>query len=299
MTYNPDQPRDNKGEWTASSASAALNTDGTKPYIALADVNPTSVERAKTIAALAEASAKELNYDPSKINVTDKEHVFTLNGKELKAAGTAILSDGRGIINLHANQIATNEDVPSVMAHEVMHQKFQTFVNDYLAEKALVEKDPLYANRDIGAKPVKFDPGNPVHAAQKAAGAVVFDDGMFREKPFMRGDGLLNAPYDEKYPTYQAFTKAHSVDARDFAKTDGVTDYSRKWWEAWHGQTASTSQAMHETLAEIARLKFEGNDVQHIVTKKNGLKTIRKTADPNWTKLYKAVEDHWKKRVKK
>ncbi len=294
MTFNPDQPRDAKGEWAASAASGALNTDSTKPYIALADVTPTSVERAKTIAALAEKSAKALGYEPNKVNVTDKEHLFTLNGKELKAAGTAMLNTG--VINLHANQIGSNADVPTVMAHEIMHQKYQTFVNEAHAERAAMEKDPDYRREN---KMVTFDPSNPIHAAQKAAGAVVFTDGTFREKAFMRGDGLLNAPWDAKYPIYQAYTKATMPGSSDFAKTDGVSQYSREWWDAWKGQTASTSQAIHETLAEIASLRFGGNKVQHIVRKPDGLLTLRKTVDPKWNALYKAVEDHWKKRAKK
>lgn len=285
MTYDPNEPRDKKGEWT---------TGGEKPFVSLTSHTPESAARAEIISNLAAKSAAALGFKPTAINVTDQEHKFTLNGVERKAAGTADLKTGT--INLYTGQIHTNEDVPGLMAHEVMHQKYQTFVNDYQAERAAMEKDPDY-RKDSSL--VTFDPANPIHAAQKAAGSLVFTNGQFREKGFMRPDGLLNAPYDAKYPTYQAFTNAHMTDSRDFAKTDGVSPYSREWWDAWHGQTASTSQAMHETLAEIARLKFEGNKVQHMVRKPDNLLTLRKTPDPKWTALYRAVEDHWKKRAKK
>lgn len=283
-----NEARNKQGEWTAGGG------DSQRPSVSLSDTSEPSTRKAEIIASLAAKSADALGFKPTAINVTDKEYKFTLNGVERTAAGTADLNTGK--IDLYTGSIHSNDDVPGLMAHEVMHQKYQTFVNDYHAERAAMEKDPDYHKT---SRIVPFDPSNPIHAAQKAAGDITFTDGTFREKGFMRGDGLLNAPWADKYPTYQAFTQAHMTDSSDFAKTDGVSQYSRDWWDAWHKQTVSTSQAMHETLAEIARLKFEGHPVQHITTKANGLKTIRKTPDPKWTALYKAVETHWKKRAKK
>lgn len=280
------EPRDKQGQWTSGG--------GGKPSVSLSDASEPNKVRADIISSLAEKSAKALGYQPGAVNVTDAEHKFTLNGVERSAAGTADLTTGK--INLYTGQIHSNDFVPSLMAHEVMHQKYQTFVNEAHAERAAMEKDPDYHRT---SRIVPFDPSNPIHAAQKAAGDITFTDGTFREKGFMRGDGLLNAPWADKYPVYQAYTKAHMPDSSDFAKTDGVSNYSRDWWDAWHKQTVSTSQAMHETLAEIASLKFGGNPVHHMVRKPDGLLTLRKTVDPKWSALYKAVETHWKQRAKK
>lgn len=286
------EARNKQGEWTAGGSS------GQRPSVSLSDTSEPTARKAEIIASLAAKSADVLGYKPNAITVTDQEHKFMLNGVEHKAAGTADLN--AGTIKLYTGQIHSNDDVPGLMAHEVMHQKFQTFVNDYEAERKALELDPDY-HKETTSKWVKFDENNPAHVESKRTGNMVTTDGQIRERDlgFMRADGLLNAPYDAKYPTYQAFTKAHMPGSSDFAKTDGVSKYSRDWWDAWHGQTASTSQAMHETLAEIARLRFEGNAVNHMVRKKDNLLTLRKTIDPKWNALYKAVDEHWKKRAKK
>jgi hypothetical protein len=102
-----------------------------------------------------------------------------------------------------------------------------------------------------------------------------------------------------------------------------VSDYSKEYWlgnqtpvereyiknsvtgEKGTYTTASIplENAFHETLAEIARLKYAGEPVYH---KKRGevegkpvyFSTSTKGVKPEWSALYKAVNENWKRRNK-
>jgi hypothetical protein len=66
-------------------------------------------------------------------------------------------------------------------------------------------------------------------------------------------------------------------------KHDGLTDYSRDWWKSYEdGHTSSTRLPIHETLAEMAALDWEG-----MLNEKDLSIWYR---DPNpWKKIYKAI----------
>ncbi len=137
----------------------------------------------------------------------------------------------------------------------------------------------------------------------------------------MRADGLLNEPYASKYPAYQAYTQAMMPDIAKFAKSDGVSDYSKQYWLGYqtpmevkfinpqgNEQTALTTSvplesAFHETLAEITRLKYAGEPIYHkklgeVEGKPVYFGTTVKGLKPEWSALYKAVNENWKRRSK-
>ena len=88
-------------------------------------------------------------------------------------------------------------------------------------------------------------------------------------------DGRLKPPYDTKYPLAHAYAvwdvdkntasgklpedlspKPEAPYLRNIlATTDGVSDYSHQWWEAYFAGKCTEQQAIHETLAEMAALK--------------------------------------------
>jgi hypothetical protein len=328
--------------------------------MSLATSDPASVEKANNIAHIAAQTAEKLGFDPKLITVSDESKTFELNGKTMYYAGAAILPrpamvgkldvlsiqqverDGAlstrilpqdstevGPVVLYSSHIGSDpKEVAGITAHEIEHQKFQAFINDYRAERARMEKDPAY----LATFPKWSEDGKTMISRGT--------------NDFMRPDGLLRDPHADRYPTYQSYTQAMMPSISDFAKTDGVTGYSRDWWNAWENRTANTEQAMHETLAEIANLKriYEFTNAEnkeaheknvayirehggqwtpeqeaewkaynnrnnlpiriiHLMRKptKDGAAmflTTKRGLDPNWNRLYKAVDANWKRRNK-
>lgn len=207
-------PRDTGGRWANTPGQPALD------------------EEARRIKLAADSVAAALDYDPSLISINTGEKKFTLNGKQYDYAGAAYLETGK--IELYSKQLSPSSIAPTT-AHEIGHQKFQRFTNDYQAEYKRMSDET--ANIDVDT--------------------------------YMKPNGLLREGYAEKYPLYQKWTEVMQPSIlEDFAKTDGITEYSKEWWKAWHAKTANTSQAMHETIAEMtAREYMEGPDYEDEVGK--------------------------------
>jgi hypothetical protein len=303
--------------------------------------NAANAEKADTVAKIAAQVAEKLDFDPKGINISDDSRTFELNGKVMNYAGWAtrpskprlvteqdgskqVVGGGIGTVTLFTPHVGNNPSaIAGVAAHEIAHQKFNALLSDKNADSLKMPHDPDYG-KDPEWK--VYDPTNPAHAEMKANGALVSTpqtDGTvkIREPGFMRPDGTLNEPYASKYPAYQAYTKAMMPMIAKFAKSDGVSDYSKEYWQGVQTPveksfinssgveqkytTASipTESAFHETLAEIARLKYAGEPVYH---KKLGevdgkpvyFSTSAKGVKPEWSALYKAVNENWKRRNK-
>ena len=200
-------------------------------------------EHAQKILGASQASAKLLGYDPQMVEASNEDHEFHV-GKETKsryAAGLAFLNTGK--IMVFPRQIPTPELAVSVMAHEVMHQKYQTVLNAVEAERKEMMKDP-----------------DTLRA--------------------MRPDGSLSAPLDAKYPLYSRFVK-HDNQQVERAKSDGITEYSRAYWtQAAPGvsdRTVSIPAANHETLAEMARVLTDTGTLQGAPEWKSYYRDVDKT----------------------
>ena len=312
---NENELRDYHGRWTAGGENAppppapsperwaALGVgDQTMQVVSgltggafVAVLNPDHVEDARRIGLAASAVARELDFDPAKINVTDQELVFELGNTNHTYAGVADLQ--RGFITLYTGHLAP-ASVPGVVAHEIMHQKWEAYTKDYRAESDKVMSDP-----DAKDKPYR--------------GA----------EAFMHPDGTLGPKYAERYPVYQEYTKL-MMNSEKMRNEDGCSEYSREWWNAYKSPNNSVErsyinvqgneqkyttgkvtqdQAYHETLAEMARLDYErrhagippdkvkGNSPGPPAQKTDG--TFSKTRySTDWLDLYNAVNRHWKAR---
>jgi len=99
--------------------------------------------------------------------------------------------------------------------------------------------------------------------------------------PGIRPDGSLRTDaLKERYPLYQAKWAVQDSPGTwvKLQKEDGVTDYSRAWWQAHDDGKASLRQAVHETYAEINMLAFTG--------KRDGKTLAELGVKPAWRKLY-------------
>jgi hypothetical protein len=338
MTFDPNEARDQSGRWTVGGGGFGAHPEG--PYMEV--TKPENAAKAHDVAKIAAQVAKKLDFDPAQIHISDESKTFELNGKTMNYAGWATrpkdpyletnpdgskqaIGGGIGTVTLFTPHVGDSpEAIAGVTAHEIAHQKFNALLSDKNIDSLKMPYDPDYDKRPEW---VTYNPGDPVHAAMKEGGALLSStqgDGTvkIREPGFMRPDGTLNEPYASKYPAYQAYTKAMMPMVSDFAKSDGVSDYSKEYWLGYQTPqelsfvnakgveqkytTASipAESAFHETLAEITRLKYanvpihhrklgevDGKPVYFMTGGKPGLK-------PEWSKLYKAMNENWKRRSK-
>lgn len=228
--------------------------------------------------------SKDLDFDPAAIYVDNgAPGKFSLNGKQLQAAGfahTSRIGKDTQVITIFG-QNAHPATVNGVIAHEIEHVKFETAIKRYREEYERVMAEPK-------------------------------DEG--RVDPVMKPDGSLKPPYDEKYPAYTAMQKTYARPMDDFAVSDGVSDYSLDWWDSWKSSAednTSGTSAVHETLAEMSRLKHEtGRFPPHLGDRllrwripAGGTVDDAKPAPSDaqiarnakvWRDLYRAVDKVWK-----
>jgi hypothetical protein len=225
--------------------------------------------------------AADLDFDASKIYIAyndDPDVNFVLNGREFKAAGLAYTVNPdpaiQGTIKLFPQQIHDVAATERVAAHEIKHIKFQNALDRLRSEEL-------------------------------ALGAAM--SGELRGVPtsdIFTSTGALKPPYDAQYPALNEMNPAFArFTSDDFAKTDGVSNYSREYWKQFESNPDSPANyrsAMHETLAEMAATKYRtGKFPEHSRTTPGGplspSGTVPTTAERNagtrrWRNLYRATE---------
>jgi len=222
----------------------------------------------REIQGAAEASAVFLGYSVSKVVMSATPHNFTIGEHAQTAAGTAH-PDGR--IVLYPEQIWRAKDVPGIMAHEVMHQKYRAVQAAFQADRKAFQEEP-------------GPPPNPQGAT--------FEEREGGRLMVINPDGSPRPPYDKKYPLYADMIKHfNSMDKR--AKSDGVSDYSKEYWDvAYQPGTgkekakfdwAKAFLAENETLAEMARIELD---------------TEKLPGKPAWRSYYKSIA-HWYDELRK
>lgn len=229
--------------------------------------------------------SKDLDFDPAMIDIDHgAPSKFTLNGQQYEAAGLAHthkIGKAALLVTIYSQKITGDAMLRRVTSHEIEHIKFETAYNRYQADYQKVLKEP---NLVSGPDPV------------------------------MRADGTLKPPYDTKYPAYTAMVDFTTRSIEDFAAADGVSDYSFDWWKNWKangGRAEDAHSAQHETLAEMARIKYEtGKFPEHmgerILSWRIPLGGTVDDAKPKpsqaqmdrnaklWRDLYRAVDKVWK-----
>lgn len=258
-------PRDSDGRFGSGGGSPfATPENATVPRVQVDLEDQSKAEGARRYALAAQAVAEQLHFRPEYITVTDREYKFDLNGKKYDAAGTA---SKLGNITLYLNNLSPG-DVRNVTAHEIEHEKFNAFLNDYHDEKQAVMALPK------DSAPVQINTGtdNPQTVMRDA----------------MKPDGTLREPYDKQFPVYTAYTALiegtnSNPDLRaKMAKEDGCTPYSKQWWDEVAAGKATPEQAIHETLAEMASVRMKSSDTHEQHVKDYGEVNAARMADATW-----------------
>lgn len=226
MTFDPNEKRDETGKWTKDGSGL--------PPLTLPEFN--GVGSMEFVRERADTIAKDMGFDPKRIDISEDKPTFELNGKQYNTGGIAETNkpEGEGRIVIYRQNIVASA-LDGVIVHEIEHMKFQTVLNRYATESSAVGKEP-------GPAP---DPEHKYYWGRNGGPDAV-----------MAPDGHLRGDYAAKYPVYSGMQEAfYKHGAQAFGKTDGVTPYSYDWWSAFQDGKTGSYQAVHETLAEMARVK--------------------------------------------
>lgn len=251
MGYNPNEARDYHGRWGSGGAGAP---DAPMVDPRLSKMPPVREEPTpENVRKWVDEACDRHGWDKGMVDVTTEPYKFKLNERDAEA-GSASSQSGR--ITVYAtpgNNLTHNFVVNDMMPHEIMHQKFATWMSDAKAEYEEVKKIPLNSVPVEGS----FRTDENGNQVQRMADA-------------MKPDGTLRPPYDTRYPTYQEMVTLLEGKQGQLQKEDGHTAYSEQWWKEAAGPgrevkwTApnGVEQTMHvgvgitapinETLAEMA-----------------------------------------------
>lgn len=224
-----------------------------------------------------DAVAAKLKFNANKITVETVDKEFVLNGRTFFYAGGARLSTGE--IFLYKNQVS-EASLDGIVAHEIEHHKFQSAIDTANVERMDMMREP-------GPPP---DPNGATFWERRGGKDAV-----------MAPDGTLRPAYAKKYPVYTAMQKAlDSVPIEKFEIGDGVSAYSLEYWQEYKKGTISRIVALHETLAEMARVKLEtgklpeplGPRITSYLNQGVPKRTVLES-QMAWRTLYRTVDKVW------
>ena len=201
------------------------------------------------------AAAIDLKFDPDLIEYTDEDRTFELNGMQMHYAGSYTRGEpGIKIYHPHVNM----NSVAGIVAHEIGHRKLDLFRRKYLKEFDEVMKDPGL-------------PANPEgqYWWEKRGG----------HETVMKADGSLRAPFDKKYPVYEAWVQLTELNRDKMVKGgQGFSNYTDEYWKGFLDGTITIDKPIHETIAEMSRIKYQ---------------TGKLPGSPGWKKLFNMMEKNW------
>jgi hypothetical protein len=216
---------------------------------------------------IARETAEKNDFNPDNIDYTYEDKEFKLGEATYKYAGS--YQWGSPAITLYMPQL-TEKTIAGVTAHEIAHRKFDHLIRARQAEYNAMMADP-------------GPPPNPdsEHIWERRGGT----DAM------MKADGMLRPPYDQKYPLYQEWERIQNM-RPTLSETDGVSPYSRAYWEDWHkGGATKTDLATHETIAEMSKALTKWG--RHAVDAKAPWKDLYALMENVWSKTPQETRDEW------
>jgi hypothetical protein len=255
--FNPDQPRDPNGEWTSGGISVPTQKD--KEFIGaeMNDHEATSV--------VIRNRAREMNFPIKKVETRPGA------GKEFKVGEHNYQEAGHAEIYTTGNIVlytgAVNMfNAGGIVAHEVEHVRFEGVLNNYHDDVNRLNYWSSHENYHS-----EFD------RVTDGAGWLDASKGSAVDFPV----ATVLQPYLDK-----------NVD--QLAKEDGVSAYSRAYWESartpeaaakFGGYVQARERAIHETLSEMARIKYQSSTKGSNERPEPG--DLKPT--PMWNSLFKEV----------
>lgn len=179
-----------------------------------------------------EAAAKELGYDPNRIEYAGEPFAFKVGEEQYVAGGTYHPDTRRIRLYKGAFTPDRSEVYKGLLAHEIQHDRWNSFM------KKAQEQDDALNERLTGE----------------------YKAGIHYTKSFMKPDGTIRDPKEaKKYEAQQLRSKIFQ-EWEMLEKSDGMTEYSKSYWKSHMTKRTSETfnKALNETLAEAAHLKTTG-----------------------------------------
>lgn len=314
MTFNPNEPRDKDGKWTAGAGAPALT-----PY-----EEESAREYAQSYTEAAKVVCERLGFDPANMKVTTEDKLFELNGASYHYAGSCDLASKT--ITLYQPNV-TLKSVPTVAAHEIGHAKFQTFFTDYQAEYEAMTQATKDVDLDTYMKMNGLLKGEwaerfPLYQKYTEVMMPSITDG------FAKSDGIT--PYSQEWwkswkegkaNTQQAFHETlaemtareynlgpdfeaeslkfkaagYSLDT-SYGRPDGKlgnTYKIRKWKTTEQVDPTTLPPELQDSFNRLTRGGY-GSPLDSSLRFQ-----FPKDPAPEWVALYDAVNDHWRKKYGK
>lgn len=200
--------------------------------------------------------AQKLGYPPDKVVTSENDREFTVNGHKYMAAGEAEMDTG--IVRMFPKQLPPYA-VVGVAAHEVQHQRTEKVFGALSANTSDLLKDPNF-------------------------------------EAYLKPDGTIRpgkeAEFSAKYPVYAQLNQDVNpqFSLKKMAADDGVSSYSRDYWDAWKKGEMQTDKAIHETLSEMAEAHYTTGKIPGTRRWVSYYKRLNKIYDSRWNaRGYQAV----------
>ena len=238
-TLHPRGNPKNKGEFVKKGAGRSGTTSrpapqatanpisgqSTNPQIAAAvstyqSSKKSAADQSKVITDIGHAVFNFMGIDKSVGFKIDKPYSFSVGNKQFETGGW--YNPKENAVTICNNFKPDNPGVPGLITHEAMHSKFAA------VKKAYEEED----NR-------------------------LFTD-LTEGKDVQNPNGTIKPKYQAEYPIHTVMTHGLVGNLVALGKDDGITDYSRAYWQDVENSGADPMTAVDETLAEMARLDIEG-----------------------------------------
>jgi hypothetical protein len=202
---------------------------------------------------MAETVGQAMGVDPKRVYFSGEHPTAKVGDRSFNVGGMAYHASGKiemfGVDRPGMNAAGT-------LAHEMMHVKFESIRQRRNDEyRAWIEASK---NEDWS---------------------------LPQEDRLMTGAGYMTEKGKREYPLVADWeaTMSQPGQWQKLMDDDGITDYSREWWQAFHDKKANGDQATHETLAEMAKLDLEGSLDRLLWFKES----------TSWKPLYELVNKHY------
>jgi len=275
-------PRGEHGQFAPSGIEVTVT--GGAP--SLEDIERQRSERLERLRGI----GRQLGYPEDKFTVFEEQKDFEVAGHHFSEGGHAVLETGEIAIRSTELERPLTERGEAVqvgmVAHEVEHQKFHSFLVRAEYERSLALQEDKVAIEKHGRIMAHRD--EPRHYWIGGEEKIEQPPPREERSPLNQA-GFLTEDGKKKYPAFAVREKYMEGDGGDkLQKDDGFNDYSTAWWERSKqpGVYGGYQSAIHESLAEIARYEAQAPP-------KPGGVLPEKPISKNWMAMYRAVNKQY------
>ena len=201
---------------------------------------------------------------------------FKVAGQTRNAAAHFDPDTGKVVLFKGSFDPTNSDSISDILAHEFTHLRFHDLQDQREIENQLILNQ---SQRFLKDGPTPYDPRIPIEIAEADRDPVWNNH---KDDP-LKPNGELKPEYYGRYPAVALWDLHIGNEWDALYESDGVTEYSRKWWDHAKNWGGSPVAAINETLAEIAML-----DLRRKTLADNEYYKVHKA----WRRLYSEFRDY-------